>query len=141
MSDNAPEIRDQQGQLNMNDCEFMPLSLTPMEFLDHEHVIVDADGARIATMGCNRERAEQFVRVANEHAALLAERDALVKALEPFAEFAETFGGPLPDEYEFLVKLDAVPLFKAKIGDFRRARAALNHTPQLSSGDGGSAAK
>jgi hypothetical protein len=59
------------------------------------------------------------------NARLIAAAPDMLAALMPFAQAADAFPEKLPDEYEFLVKLDAVPIFRATVGMFRAARKII----------------
>jgi uncharacterized protein DUF551 len=50
---------------------------------------------------------------------------ALREALGPFASAADAFTDATPDQFELLVKVDATPMFTIKVGELRKARAAL----------------
>lgn len=78
------------------------------------------------------EGLERLIHNYDQHNAMIValteENARLMKALGPFASGVAAFHARIPDEFELLVKIDAVPMFTLKVGDVRRAASALNLT-------------
>jgi septal ring factor EnvC (AmiA/AmiB activator) len=73
---------------------------------------------------------QDAIKLQDECIALKAERDALRKAIKPFAEAIQGHYSNQPDHFPIRCGYLAVDIrFELTLGDFRRARAALAKEP------------